>query len=279
MTGLLEDEAGDIIRKARTGLGFTTGQAAEKTGLPISVLEEIESCKHTPTQQETGLLARVFCLDPAKLYEIATGLWHPEEPSQDLLSEVVIIEGSMGSYKVNGYILIDKPSGEAAAFDTANDSKKVLEALHKRGGRLKYLFLTHCHMDHTGGLEGIFKATEAGIGIPEGEASIGFGIGMQRGVFYVKDDSEFSLGQRKIRSVVISGHTQGSICYITRNYCFSGDTLFAGSVGRAYSPEAYRDLLHSLRTRILSLNEGVHIFPGHGPVTTVGEEKRHNPFF
>ena len=275
----LEDEVGDIIRKARTGLGFTTGQAAERAGMPVPVLEEVESCNHTPSQEEAGLLARVLCLNPAKLYDSAIGLWHPEEPSPDVLSEVVIIEGSMGSYKVNGYILIDKASGEAAAFDTANDSKKVLEALHERGGRLKYLFLTHCHTDHTGGLEGIFKATEAGIGIPEGEASIGFGRGVQKGVFYVKDDSEFSLGRNKIKAVVITGHTQGSTCYVTRNYCFSGDTLFAGSVGRAYSPEAYRDLLHSLRTRILSLNEGVHIFPGHGPVTTVGEEIRHNPFF
>jgi glyoxylase-like metal-dependent hydrolase (beta-lactamase superfamily II) len=275
----LEDEAGDIIRKARTGLGFTTGQTAEKTGLPVNILEEIELCKHKPSQGEVGLLARVLCLDPAKLYESVMKLWHPEEPSPDVLSEVVIVEGSIGSYKVNGYILIDKKSGEAAAFDTANDSKKILQSVQDKGVRLKYLFMTHCHTDHTGGLEGIFKATEAGIGIPEGEASIGFGTGMQRGVFYVKDNSEFNLGQNKIKAVVITGHTQGSTCYVTRNYCFSGDTLFAGSVGRAYSPEAYHDLLHSLRIRILSLNEGVHIFPGHGPVTTVGEEIRHNPFF
>ena len=275
----LEDEVGDIIRKARTGLGLTTGQTAERAGMPVPVLEEIESCSHTPSQEEIGLLARVLCLDPGKLYESAMGLWHPEEPSPDALSDVVIAEGSIGSYKVNGYILIDKASGEAAAFDTANDSKKILQGLQEKGVRLKYLFLTHCHTDHTGGVEGIFKATEGGIGIPEGEASIGFGRGIQKGVFYVKDDSEFSLGRNKIKAVVITGHTQGSTCYVTRNYCFSGDTLFAGSVGRAYSPEAYHDLLHSLRTRILSLNEGVHIFPGHGPVTTVGEEIRHNPFF
>src|SRR3989304_4392551 len=97
----LEDEVGDIIRKARTGLGLTTGQAAEKTGLPVPVLEEIESCKRTPSQEETGLLARVLCLDPAKLYESDMKLWHPEEPSQDLLSEVVIIEGSMGGGEGN----------------------------------------------------------------------------------------------------------------------------------------------------------------------------------
>src|SRR3972149_8730409 len=247
----LEDEVGDIIRKARTGLGLTTGQTAERAGMPVPVLEEIESCRHTPSQEEIGLLARVLSLDPGKLYESAMGLWHPEEPSPDALSDIVIIEGSIGSNKVNGYILIDKTSGEAADFDTANDSKKILQGLQEKGVRLKYLFMTHCHTDHTGGLEGIFKATEAGIGIPEGQASIGFGKGMQRGVFYVKDNSEFSLGQKKIRSVVISGHTQGSICYITRNYCFSGDTLFAGSVGRACSPEGERDLLHSLRTRIL----------------------------
>lgn len=277
--GSLEDEVGDIIGKAQKGLGLTTGQVAERTGIPVPVLEEIEACRRTPSQEEVGLLARVLCLNPAKLYDRAMGLWHPEELSPDVLSEVVIVEGSIGSYKVNGYILIDKKSGDAAAFDTANDSKKVLGALQERGVRLKYFFLTHCHTDHTGGLEGIYKATEAGIGIPEGEASIGFGMGMQRGVFYVKDNAEFSLGRNTIKAMVITGHTQGSTCYITRDYCFTGDTLFAGSVGRAYSPEAYHDLLNTLRTRILSLNEGVHIFPGHGPVTTVGEEKRHNPFF
>ena len=125
----------------------------------------------------------------------------------------------------------------------------------------------------------IFRATGAGIGIPEGEPAAELGKDVRKGVIMIKDDAEFKIGSYVVNAIATPGHTYGSTCYITKDYCFSGDTIFAGSVGRAYSMEGYKTLLQSIREKILSLNAGVYIFPGHGPVTTVGEEVAHNPFF
>ena len=272
----LEDEFGDIIQKARMGLGFTLRQIAEKASIQGRLLEDLESYRYIPPREEVDSLSKVLDLDPHKLWDSAMGLWHPEEI---LFSDVLVVAGAIGSYKVNGYIFIDKDSGEAAAFDTANDSRKILQSLKDRGLRLKYIFITHCHSDHISGLEEICRATGAGIGIPEGEPSIALSRDIGRCIFFVKDNSEFKLGTKVIRAVYTPGHTPGSTCYITQDYCFSGDTIFAGSIGRAYSTEGYNKLLHFVKTSILSLDERIRIFPGHGYATTVGEEIMHNPFF
>lgn len=275
----LEDEFGDIIQKARGGLGLTIKQVAERADIASTLLEEMESCRRLPSEEEVVAISSVLNLDAVKLQAIAMGLWHPEDLSSDKLSGIMIIDGSIGSYKVKGYILVDLETGEAAAFDTANDSRKVLNTLQKKGLRLKYIFLTHCHADHTGGLREIHRATSGGVGIPEGEPTIELEKDIRRGVSLIKNGSEFDMGQYRIKAIATPGHTYGSTCYIAENYCFSGDTLFAGSVGRAYSAEGYRRLLNAVKTRILTLKEDVLIFPGHGPATTVGEEISHNPFF
>jgi len=275
----LEDEFGDIIQKARTGLGLTIQDVAERANIPVRLLEEMESYKYTPSQEEVISLSRVLDLDAVKLYPLARGEWHPEGLSSCRCPDVVVVDGHINSYKVKGYILMDEKNGEAIAIDTAMESKKVLKILKGRNLRLKYLLLTHCHEDHTGGWREICRATGAGIGIPEGEPGIGPGGDIEKRIFSIKDGMEITLGTTTIKAVVIDGHTRGSTCYITGRYCFSGDVLFAGSIGRVYSPERYRRFLRAIRSGLLSLDKGVYVFPGHGPATTIGEEIAHNPFF
>ena len=144
---------------------------------------------------------------------------------------------------------------------------------------MRYVFLTHCHSDHVGGLEDIVKATGAEICIPAGEPSVGITGNMKINEYTVTDGMEFKTGRHSIRSVSTPGHTNGSTCYTTKDYCFSGDTLFAGSIGRPQSGDGYSTLLKKVREKVLSLNKEVRIFPGHGPATTVAEESVHNPFF
>ncbi len=276
---LLEDEFGDIIQKARTGLGLTIKQVADMSGLSVSLLEDMESCRHKATEREAEAIAAVLGLNPEKLYAIAAGLWQPERCLPGQMSDVIAIIGSIGSYKVNGYILYDNEAGEAALFDTANDSRAVLRNLKERGLRLRYVFFTHCHSDHIGGLRDIVNATGAEVCIPAGEPSVGLTDNMKINECPVTDGMEFKAGRHNIRAVSTPGHTYGSTCYITEDFCFSGDTLFAGSVGRSLSSDGYRTQLRKVKDKVLSLNKDVRIFPGHGPVTTVAEESGHNPFF
>lgn len=275
----LEDEFGDIIQKARTGLGFSESDVHERANISSQLLEEMESYRYVPSKEDVNALARVLHLDATKLLYIAMKMWHPEELHLGKLSDILIIDGTMGSYKVKGYLLFDESSGEAVAFDTGNSSKKVLHNLHERGLRLKYILLTHCHSDHTGGLREIHRATGAGIGLPERESASGIEKEMGKDLFLVKDNSEYRVGRHTIRAIFTPGHTHGSTCYITDNYCFSGDTLFAGSVGRSYGVDGYKNLLESVKTKILTLNEDICVFPGHGPSSTIREEIAHNPFF
>jgi glyoxylase-like metal-dependent hydrolase (beta-lactamase superfamily II) len=97
----------------------------------------------------------------------------------------------------------------------------------------------------------------------------------------IVDGDELPFGpSASIRMVHTPGHTDGSSCFLFRSTLFSGDTLFAGSVGGAYgTTSTYRDILSSIRFKLFALDDDVVVCPGHGPPTTIGEERAHNPFF
>jgi glyoxylase-like metal-dependent hydrolase (beta-lactamase superfamily II) len=95
----------------------------------------------------------------------------------------------------------------------------------------------------------------------------------------VTDGWRTTAGSLEIRALSLPGHTPGGIAYVVEDVVFSGDALFAGSLGGTRSLEAYRGQLRAVRDKILELPDATTIFPGHGPATTAGEERRHNPFF
>ena len=276
---LLEDHFGDIIQKARMGKGLSLAELASATGITQSQLQQIEDYAFTPPEDQMHHLAACLGLDAQKLIAIANGKWTPEPPPHSIEEKVIIIRGMIGVYPVNGYILFDGQTQEAACIDTAFDPEKMLKAIAAHHLNLRSILLTHCHQDHMGGVEALKEKTGATLYLHREEMPLFSRQSRLTPDGFIEEGIEISVGRLRLRPLSTPGHTLGGATYTSEGVCFVGDALFAGSTGRSMSPQGYQSLLISLRQKVLSLPEKTVIFPGHGPPTTVGEEKRHNPFF
>lgn len=284
MSCRLEDTFGDIIQKARAGQGWLRAAVAGKAGLTPAEIGRLEQGDIEPTEPQVRGLAKVLGLEGEKLLEIAQGRWHPEPTPETLLEMVTMIEGSIGGYGVHAYLLHDRQSGEAALIDTADAPDQVIHTLRQARLTLRHILLTHCHHDHAGGVGKIQRATGAPIAVGEPEAGVVRPEASGRIIPLKPDHASWTLtlGRLTVTALSTAGHTSGGVTYLVEEggrpaVAFVGDALFAGSVGRAN--HSYPVLLNSIRTKIFTLDEGVVLLPGHGPATTVGEERRHNPFF
>jgi glyoxylase-like metal-dependent hydrolase (beta-lactamase superfamily II) len=168
---------------------------------------------------------------------------------------------------VNAYLAHD--TSRAVVFDTGADVTPILAFLRAHSLSLELILLTHAHMDHVG----VVQRLKARAFASEREPVHGAETFPDGRVFYV--------GSLQIECRSTSGHTPGGTSYLVRGLerlvIFTGDALFAGSIGGA--PYAYQEALHCIREQVLTLPDDTIICPGHGPMTTVGEEKHHNPFF
>ncbi len=275
MTYTLEDEFGDIIGKARRGQGWSIAQIADTTGLAETQLSQMENCTLKPTENQTRQIAQALNLDGAKLVDIAMERWVPEpvQPGYDDALEVVTVSAKFGGYPVNAYILVCKATNEAAIIDTAARPDIILQKIQEIGVKPTVILLTHAHNDHADGLPSLEDATGCQAYIhgdePKPQSS--------QQLRPLKHGDVVSVGNLTVETLDTPGHTPGGCSFYTRSTAIVGDAIFAGSVG---GPNiSYRLELSSVQNHLLSLPDDVKLFPGHGPPTTVGEEKKHNPFF
>jgi glyoxylase-like metal-dependent hydrolase (beta-lactamase superfamily II) len=264
----LEDEVGDIIGKARRGLGLSPRQLAQAAGLPVTTIVNIEAGLGTPGRDDLARLATALNLSAPKLAAIALGGWQPERQALDHWGHVAEIRSVYGDYDVMCYLQWDD-AGNAALFDTGVDAGAVLLEINKNKLRLRGIFITHNHPDHIGALAQIRKLSPHGrIEQMESQFPDGFSIQMNG---------------LSIQAVPTHGHSEDAMTFIVHDradrpaIAYVGDSIFAGSVGGAGA--SYPLLLQNVREHILSLPADTLICPGHGPLTTVAEEKAHNPFF
>jgi len=276
---LLEDHHGDILQKAREGKGLSLAEVAQSAGLTQTQLSQIEEGTRIPSPDQIQSLARLLGLKAKKLLAITHGSWAPQQPPRWLKEKVMIIQGEIGGYPVNGYILYDARAQEAACIDTAFDPEKMLKSTEAHHLHLKYILLTHAHQDHMGGVEILKEKTGAGLYLHQAELPLFSRQSRLTPDGFVADGQEISIGRLRLKALSTPGHTPGGVTYVSEGLCFVGDALFAGSTGRSMSSQGYRGLLTSLRQKVLSLPDETVILPGHGPTTTVGEENLHNPFF
>lgn len=205
-----------------------------------------------------------------------------------------IVPFVLGPVQTNAYLVADPASGDAAVIDPAWDGAVILEAARKRGWRIAHLWYTHAHFDHIGGaaaiadasnplpLVALHPADHALWRMQGGAALFGFQIdpGPEPSIDLV-DGLRLRLGRLEFEVRHTPGHTPGhTILHVPAlEACFCGDLIFRGSVGRADLPGGnWQQLLESIKTKLLTLPDETRLLPGHGAETSVGEERRSNPF-
>lgn len=265
----LEDNVSDIIGKAQRGLGISDSQLAERSGVSAEKIRKMREGAFEGDAVER--VAPLLNLDAAALRKLADGQWNPEAVEEmEGLAQFNTVYGDM---TVNAYLAWDPASREAVAFDTGADCRGMLERIAAKKLSVKLILLTHAHPDHVADLPRLQKETGAPIYISERESA--------EGAEAITEGKLFRVGSLQIEARLTWGHSPGGMTFVitglARPVAIVGDSLFAGSMGGGNV--SYEEALRNNREKILSLPEATIVCPGHGPLTTVGKEKRDNPFF
>jgi len=271
----LEDTFGDIVGKASAGHKTSAEALASRTGVASSRLKALIGDQQKPTEDEARKIAAALELDADKLVDSGLERWKPETRELDPRFGHQINE----PYPSNGYFIVDADERVAAFVDPGGSPENIVSTLRKSPVSVRYILLTHKHKDHVDALADVRRAfPEARVVIHRDDAAA---VGTPaEGAIGIEDGGTLPFGKSEIRLLFTPGHTDGSSCFIYGGGVFTGDTLFAGSVGRLFGDRSgYSDLMHSVSKKIFALPDETVVFPGHGPPSTIGEEKAHNPFF
>lgn len=274
----LEDEFSDILKKARIGQGLSVGDVSGMAGLSGADISAMERGEQVRNRAAVLALAEALRLRAEPLAQIALDKWEPMVQNQP--EWIHTVYGSIGGYGVQGYIVSDE--GEAVVIDTAYNAAAMIKVLDKHKLRLVGICLTHGHADHAEGIDRLLDHQEVPVYL--GPEDIDLLAWRPRAELLAApaDGHSIRVGHRIIHCLATPGHTPGGICYrvddLSQPVCFVGDTLFAGSVGRSNPSNLYITHLRSVNHRVLALGPDYRLLPGHGPSTTVAEERNHNPF-
>ena len=200
----------------------------------------------------------------------------------------------LGPVQTNVYFVINDETKETVLFDPAYAGERIIKYLNDNELTLKAIFLTHGHFDHITAVSSVVEALKVPVyaagteerllsdgQLNESLDSYGYSVTVKPD-HYLNDGDETDVAGMKIKMIETPGHTEGSCCYYLEEQkaLISGDTLFAGSVGRTDLPTgSMRQLLDSIESKLMALPDDVDVYPGHGEFTTIGYERKWNPFF
>jgi len=265
----LEDNVSDIIGKAQRGFGISDSQLADRASVSVDAVRKVRN--GDLSGDAVDQVAPVLKLSAPALRKLAAGDWNPETIAD--IDGLAMFNTTYGDMTVNAYLVWDPATREAVAFDTGADCSAMLKRIADDHLKVRMILLTHAHPDHVADLRRLRKVTEAPVSISELES--------EEGAESIPEGKHFKVGTLAIEARLTSGHSPGGMTYVVtgleRPVAVVGDSLFAGSMGGGNI--SYQDALTNNRDKILTLPDETIVCPGHGPLTTVGKEKRDNPFF
>jgi hydroxyacylglutathione hydrolase len=264
----LEDNFTDVLGKAQRGLNLSGSALAARAGVSLGELNAVRG-----GAVDVGVvvkLAGALGLGAEALVALARGAWRPGDVAVEGLG---MFTTAFEDMTVNAYVAWDGKSGRAAAFDTGGSCDGMVEFVRARGLVVEVILLTHVHGDHVFDLDRL----KAGTG------AVAWVSGRERldGAEAFGDGKVWTVGGLRIEARRTSGHAVGGTTYVVgglaRPVAVVGDAIFAGSMGGGMVD--YGEALRTNREGIFTLPDETILCPGHGPLSTVGEEKLHNPFF
>ena len=197
----------------------------------------------------------------------------------------------LGPLENNSYLLTVPDTGETAVVDVGFDPEAVIRRVRERNLRVSLLLNTHAHYDHVAGMRAVQEACGGRYFLHPADRPLLEVLSQQGAMFGfppaeppseihdLSDGQDIILGDARLRVIHTPGHSPGGVCFHWDGELVAGDTLFAGSVGRTDLPGgSFSQLAHAIRARLFPLGDATRVHPGHGEPTTIGDERRHNPF-
>lgn len=271
----LEDHPGDIIAKTRAMNQISTTAAAGAAGLSEAELAGLEKTGQSVKKINVTALAPLLGLNAAKLEGIVNG-WLPAPKDLSGWHEIRVFTTTSDGTTVNCYLVWDEVTREAALFDTGFEAQPILDCIAAEQLSLRHIFITHSHYDH---IEALPKIREAVPKVRIHSGSKNAPVDQRN-----KPNEIIHLGGLRITYRETPGHAEDGVTYLVGNWqedapfvAIVGDAIFAGSMGRGN--QSWELARQKVREQILTLPADTLLCPGHGPLTTVAEEKAHNPFF
>ena len=267
----LEDNFNDVINKTQRGLKISDEDLAKRAEVSAADLAAVKEGK--PNAAVIRRIARHLHLGPDALEALSAKSWYPEQPN--FPTGFAAFNTPFEDMTVNSYLVWDSRTKLAAAFDTGANCDAMLDTIHAEKLKLEYIFITHTHDDHIADLKKLATSSKADVWAGEREPVD------YPGAKTFKENAHFHMGPIAIKTLFTWGHSPGMTTFYVTGLSWPlavvGDSIFASSMGG--SPTHFSDQYRNNKEKIMTLPNDTVLACGHGPLTTLGQEKRHNPFF